>query len=270
MAAFFSFLPRNIALLLGFSLVFGLAGAAETDPDGALFQPSDDPLGDVQQALSRAGDAERLALVVLGANWCHDSRAMAARLQRAPLADVIQQNYELVLVDVGFYERGRDVVQQFGVPQYYATPTVLIVDPSSGQLVNSKDRHIWGNAYRISMSESVEYFEKWATGDAVVATLADSGQLDQLYAEIDEFEQQLADRVEAGYAVVGPMLAAYKAGNAPREFDASWDELSAFRNAVPGAIRELRDDAQRRVSAGEDDIRLDFPEYPSLSWESDR
>ena len=79
----------------------------------------------------------------------------------------------------------------------------------------------------------------------------------------------MAERVAAGYAVVGPMLAAYKAGNAPEDFDASWDELSDFRNAIPGDIRALRDEAQRRVSEGENDIQLQFPEYPLLSWESE-
>ena len=69
-------------------------------------------------------------------------------------------------------------------------------------------------------------------------------------------------QVAAGYAVVGPMLEAYKAGNAPEAFDASWNELRDFRMAIPDDIRELRDEAQRRVSEGEKDIQLVFPEYP--------
>ena len=244
-------------LLLIVALVMCLG--AETDPDGRLFQSSTDPLADVQQALGRAEKNDRLALVVLGANWCHDSRALASRLQRPPLAELIQQHYELVFVDVGFLDKGRAVTQQFGVAHFYATPTVLIIDPSSGALVNDEDRHIWGNAYSIDMASSVRYFEKWAN----------STQLTQLYAAIDQFEQQLADRVAAGYAVVGPMLAARVAGNPPEEFDASWNELRDFRTAIPGGIRELRDEAQRRVSEGDEDIQLVFPEYALLSWESD-
>ena len=242
---------------------------AETDPDGRLFQPSADPLADVQQALGRAEKSDRLALVVLGANWCHDSRALASRLHTPPLAELIQQHYELVFVDVGFLDKGRAVTQQFDVAHYYATPTVLIIDPSNGQSINDEDRHIWGNAYSIDMSSSVRYFEKWAKNDSVADPMADSTQLRQLYAEIDQFEQQLAERVAAGYAVVGPMLAAYKAGNAPEEFDASWNELRDFRMAIPDDIRELRDEAQRRVSEGEKDIQLQYPEYPLLSWENE-
>ena len=258
-----------VILVICLGLVAGCATAAETDPDGRLFQPSADPLADVQQALGRAEDGGRLALVVLGANWCHDSRALASRLHSPPLAELIQQHYELVFVDVGFLDQGRDVVQQFGVPQFYATPTLLIIDPSSGQLVNDEDRHMWANAYSVDMPSSVQYFEKWARTDSVTDPAADSPKLQQLYAEIDQFEQQLAERVAAGYAIVGPMLEAYKAGNAPEEFDASWNELRDFRMAIPDDIQALRDEARRRVSEGEKDIQLAFPEFPLLSWESE-
>ncbi len=256
-------------LALGSSLAISHVRAAETDPDGRLFEPSADALADVQQALGRAGDSDRRALVVLGGNWCHDSRALAARLNRSPLAEVIQENYELVFVDVGFLDKGRDVTQQFDVPHFYATPTVLIVNPASGQMINDEDRHIWANAYRVDMASSVEYFEKWANSDSAADPAADSARLRELYAEIDRFEQQLADRVAAGYAVVGPMLEAYKADNAPEDFEARWDELAGFRMAIPGDVQELRDEAQRRVAAGEEDIQLAFPEYPLLSWESE-
>ena len=269
MQRLYSRLRCTFTAVISLSLLVGVATAADTDPDGALFEPSDDPLADVQRAIAVAGVTERRALVVLGANWCHDSRALAKRLQRSPLKEVIQQHYELVMVDVGFYEQGREVVQQFGVPHFYATPTVLIVDAGKGRIVDNDERHMWGNAYRISMSESVEYFEKYAAKRLVPGPEAESTELKQLYAEIDQFEAQLAERVAAGYAVVGPMLEAYKAGNEPEEFDASWDELSAFWNAIPRDIKELRDEAQRRVSEGEENIQLEYPEYPPLSWESE-
>lgn len=247
----------------------GISQAAESDPDGNLYHSSADPSADVQQALDRAAETSRLTLVVLGANWCHDSRALAARLFRPPLAELIQEHYELVFVDAGFLDQGRALMQQFGVPNYYATPTVLIIDPSSKQLINGGDRHQWGNAYNIDMSQSVQYFEKWVEAQPPADTVEDSPELRQLYADIDAFELQQADRVAAGYAVVGPMLEAYKAGNAPDNFDASWNELRDFRVAIPGDIDELRSAARRQVAEGEHDIQLDWPAYPSLSWESE-
>ena len=243
------------------------ANAAETDPDGRLYLPSEDPFADVEQALVRAGEHDRLVLVVAGANWCHDSRAMAARLHRSPLADLVSEEFELVFVDVGFYELDRDVMQQLGVAHYYATPTVLIIDPATLQIVNKADHHIWADAYRIDMPTSVEYFRKWADSAVVADVGPDSPQLESLYKEIDRFEAQLAERVNAGYAVVGPMLKAYKDGNAPEEFDARWEELRNFRTAIPRDIRKLREMAEQRVSDGDSDTQLPFPEYPPLSWE---
>ena len=269
MPGLYSRLLCIVALAMCVGLNVDSVRAADTDPDGHLFQPSVDALSDVQGALSRADDNDRLALVVLGANWCHDSRALASQLHDWPLSELIQQHYELVFVDVGYLDKGREVLQQFGVAQFYATPTVLIINPSNGQLVNDEDRHIWGNAASIGMSLSVQYFEKWAMNDSVADPVADSTELRQLNAEIDQFEQQMAERVAAGYAVVGPMLEAYKAGNAPEEFDASWNELRDFRIAIPGDVQKLRDEAQRRVSEGETDIQLPFPKYPLLTWESE-
>ena len=254
-----------MAVLLGAAI--GTACAAETDSDGALYQPSDDQLADVRQALGRAEANDRLALIVLGANWCHDSRALAARLNKSPLKEVIDENYELVLVDVGYYENGRDVVNEFGVHHYYATPTVLVVDSETGRLVNAEERHQWGNAYRISMEDSVEYFEKWLTEEGEEVEV--SPELQRLYAEIDEYERQLADRVDAGYAVVGPMLKAYKDGNEAEDFDAMWDELRDFRVEVPKRVRELREEARDRETANEDKLEIDHPDSPPLTWESE-
>ncbi|MEM7432766.1 MAG: thioredoxin family protein [Pseudomonadota bacterium] len=255
-------------LLAGAVFLFAVASVvnAESDADGQLYAASEAPLMDVQHVLNAAAANGKKGLIVLGANWCHDSRALAARLKKSPLSDVVQTGYELVFVDVGFYEDRSDVLRSFGVQQYYATPTVLIVEPESGQLLNDEDRHIWSNAYNIDMSSSVEYFEKWAAVDSIVEPVSD--ELQRLYQEIKQFESQQASRVAGGYAVVGPMLKALKEGNRPDDFRSRWDELRDFRIRVWADIRALREEAGRRVSAGEADIELEYPRYPALSWES--
>ena len=79
---------------------------------------------------------------------------------------------------------------------------MLIIDPSSGQVINNEDRHQWSNAYKIDMSTSAQYFQKWLQDDSDADPVVDSAELRRLYAEIDEFEQHLANRVAAGYARV--------------------------------------------------------------------
>lgn len=235
---------------------------------GELYLPSEDAMADVDGALARAAASQRLALIVLGANWCHDSRALAARLHQEPLAGLVANHYETLLVDVGFLEHGQNIVQRFGSPIYYATPTVLIVDPDSEELVNAGDRHQWGNAFSISMEDSVAYFERMAEASRGRGDRATGGELERLHHEIDAFEQRMARRVEEGYAVVGPMLRAYKAGQEDEQFDARWNEVSQFRLAIPGTVGKLRQEAARRVAVGEQAIELEYPDFPPFSWQS--
>lgn len=257
-----------ITLVLCLGSVVGLAAADQSNPDGRYYPDSANHVVDVEQALDRAEERNRLLLVVAGANWCHDSRALASRLGRSPLADLIQDNYELVFVNIGYYENGRDVMQRFGVPHYYATPTVLIIDPASGRVINEGDRHQWGNAYNIDMSASVEYFEKWPQHDSTAEPAVVHAELRQLNIQINQYEQQLADRLVDGYAIVGPMLEAAQGGNRPEEFQSSWDELRRFRSAIPPTIHALRAEARQRVAAGETNVQLTFPEFAPFSWEA--
>lgn len=236
-----------------------------------MYLPSDDAMADVSNALSAARDSNKLVLVVMGANWCHDSRALASRLHQAPLNALIDEHYETVFIDVGYLDTGKDVINSIGPPVYYATPTVLILDPVSGQMVNADNRHQWGDAYNISMEESLEYFQLMAAanltdlrGDEEVPE-----ELMGLLADIDSFERQQADRIYDAYAVIGPMLKAYKAGEKPEHFEAYWNEVRDYRMQVPRDLGALRAEALLRVSSGESDITLEYPEYPAFSWETE-
>jgi len=205
----------NIVICALIALVLTVEDAVVADEaptpakeSGELYLPSDDAVADVTSALSAARESHKLVLVVMGANWCHDSRALASRIYQEPLNALIDENYETVFVDVGFLDKGKDVISSIGPPVYYATPTVLILDPVSGRMVNADNRHQWGDAYNISMEESLEYF-----------------QLMVLLGEIDSFERLQADRIYDAYAVIGPLLKAYKASEKPEHFEDYWNEV---------------------------------------------
>jgi len=232
--------------------------------DGRLYLPSDDAMADLESTLEAAKDNNKLALIILGANWCHDSRGLASRLQVEPLKSLVEDNYETLYVDVGHLSEGRDVIQSLGVPIYYATPTVLIIDPVTGKLVNEGNRHMWAAADSISMDDSISYFEEIAAID--VTTLPDessySAEQAQLMNDIDEFEQAQADRLSEAYLITGAMFD----GTFDQEI---WSEVGRFRNSVASDVDQLRAEVARRVADGETDIVLSYPQYPAWSWESE-
>jgi len=237
--------------------------------EGELYAPSDDSMADVTAVLDAARKNHKLALVIMGANWCHDSRALAARLDTEPLRTVVSEHYETVFVDVGYLDKGKKVITSLGPPVYYATPTVLIVDPMNGQLVNAQNRHQWANAYNISMDESVAYFQQMANMDLTTLQGKDEvdGTLQELLTEIDAFEELQADRLYEAYKLIGPMLKTYKEGDKDAFSEAHWNEVRDFRYKVPGDIDALRAEAEKRVATGDNNIKLDYPEYMAFSWE---
>jgi hypothetical protein len=236
---------------------------------GRYFQSSDDPLAAVASKRNSALQSGKLLLVVMGANWCHDSRALATRLHKKPLKAIVNENYEIVYVDVGYLDKGRDVINSLGPPVYYATPTVLVIDPVSGLLVNEQNMHQWGDAANISMEESIEYFQLMADTD--LESLRSSNEigpeLQRLRLEIDAFEQIQAERLYQAYEILGPMLEADARGERDKFSNKLWDEVRKFRLKVALDVNELSSEAQRQVAAGDNDIRLNYPTYPAFSWE---
>jgi hypothetical protein len=267
--------------LAGFFLIAGLGlanatpagGETTKEPEipamqsGKMYLPSKDPVADLEAKLATAKDSGKRLLVIAGGNWCHDSRALAARLFAPPLESVVDSNYETLFVDVGYLDKGEDVLGRLGVPVYYATPTVLIIDPTTGYIVNADDRHQWGDAASIGMNASVDYFEHYADVPGALPEVENSVELKRLLDEINVFEQAQAERLYRAYEIVGPMLKAYKEGDKHAFSEQLWNAVKDYRLQVPLDLDALRTEARKRVAAGEIGISLDYPVYPPFAWE---
>ena len=120
-----------------------------------------DAKSDIAQTLAAAKAENNLGLLVFGANWCHDSRALAGHFEKPRFQNLIQNNYKLVYVDVGQKNRNIDQAQKFGVKEIVGTPTVFITN-SEGTVLNSETAPTWRNAASRHESEIWEYFESYA------------------------------------------------------------------------------------------------------------
>lgn len=116
---------------------------------------------DVDAALAASQYSGRNVLLVLGGNWCHDSRGLAAKFERSELSDIIEENYELVWVDVGRHNRNLHIAERFGVNKLYGTPTILILS-SEERLLNADSVHDWRAADSAPYEDVVAYFQSFA------------------------------------------------------------------------------------------------------------
>ena len=228
------------------------------------YQPSADVMADVDAALAQAREEDKLALIVMGATWCHDSRGLVRRLRDEDIAGVIDERYVTLYVDVAHLEAARDVNKRFGMPAIYATPTVMVVDPETERLTNARTMHQWRDADSISYPHTREYFVTEAE-TARQSPAPMSAQLRAYYDAIDAFEAAQAARLVVGYDIIGPQLAMGR-GNYPDGFEKLWGEARRFRYQLTDDLLALRAKAEELAAAGRSDA-LVFPSYPALSWE---
>ena len=134
--------------------------AAPATPEANSFVVSQDASADVDAALARAKDGDKHVLLVMGANWCHDSRALAGWLETPRFAELVEREYELVFVNIGLPQTGDGhnlaIAQRFGLEDLPGTPNVLVLT-GTGTLVNAETATTWRNA--ASRSEDAIYDE---------------------------------------------------------------------------------------------------------------
>jgi len=138
---------------------------AQGDDRYKLYTADTDSMVDIDKALARARVRGTKIMVVMGANWCHDSIGFAARMDKPEFRALIEQNYELVYVSVGTEPRQNDqnraVSKRFGVEKIVGTPTIFIARPD-GSVLNPESAGYWRHAYSIPEDMSYAYLAYYA------------------------------------------------------------------------------------------------------------
>ncbi len=170
---------KFIIILMGASLMSGCAHAqdshtakpkakssyAKMHDEYRVYNADTNSMADVDAALARAKTRGTKALIVMGANWCHDSRGLAARLDKPEFQTLITDNYELVYVSAGTNpgqkNQNSEVSKRFGVDAIEGTPTVFIANPD-GSVLNTDSAGYWRRADSIPSDMSYAYFKHYA------------------------------------------------------------------------------------------------------------
>lgn len=134
---------------------------AADHPEARPFDETADAAAAVDAALVRAQETGKRVILVMGANWCHDSRGLAGWFAQPRFAAMLQARYELVYVDVGQRDRNIDIARRFGIEAIKGTPTVLVLS-SSGDLLNRRSAPKWRNAASRREGDIYAYFDQFS------------------------------------------------------------------------------------------------------------
>ncbi|MFZ8198731.1 thioredoxin family protein [Alteromonas portus] len=224
------FIKRCLTFITLVTAFVALNGCVSTlDENPYTYTPSASPYQDVENAQQRAVEQSKLLLVVLGAQWCHDSTGLAERFASKEMDLILRAHYETIFVDVGTLEDRRNITQRFDYPIYYATPTVMVVEPKTGALLNRTSMDIWGRADSIPLSEYIQYFSRFPA-----MTTAQKAPFINWQATDEEkaYNKEQALRLQSAYDKLGPMLALDLQGNTPQGLNELWKETKGFRTEL--------------------------------------
>lgn len=225
--------------------------------------PSDNVSREVETARQDAINSEKLLLLVLGAQWCHDSRGLSQQFSSPALHNTISERFETVFVDVGYYKDYRHLTQEFGYPGYFATPSVMVIEPHSRQLLNMQTMPIWNAAHSVSSEDYLQYFSTIGqSSDQNEGPLTATQQ--QRVSAVNDFANQQTARLFKGFSVISPLLkgAVEDTLDDFTVLQAVSDEAHEFRMQLQKDIHALH------ISALENQQPLSFPNYGPFSWEA--
>lgn len=243
------------AVIQGCSLLLiALLAVTPAAAEEPYFTVSENRKAYVQNAQKEAVVRGKLLLLVVGANWCHDSRALGGYLQDDALQPALA-NFVLAKVDAAWLDNLTPVLAPYGHPAYFGTPSLMIIEPESSRLLNRDSIQRWQSAHNESPAALASYLATFSQ-----KRMDGNQHIIQDAPRLAAFEAEQAQRLYKAYAVLGKLLAQEESGDsdASTTLNAYWREVSVYRHQLQNDLSKLH--------LSQPETESDYPEYTPLSF----
>jgi len=143
---------KSLLLSLCLAGAAGLALAADRP-----YNPSADAKADIHAALEQAAPAKQPVLLIFGANWCKDCRALDKALKAPANAELIAKEFVVVKVDVGNFDRHMDIAERYGNAVKKGIPAAAVLSPKQELLYTTRGGEL-ADARQMSETGVYDFF----------------------------------------------------------------------------------------------------------------
>ncbi len=126
----------------------------------SIYDPNANAPREITTALATAAKSGKNIVLIFGANWCPDCRALDAQMHQPGLAELIAKNYVVVKIDVGRFDKNLEVGRKYGVPIRRGIPALAVLGPH-GKLLFAQSQGQFANARGMPSQDFKAFFEKW-------------------------------------------------------------------------------------------------------------
>jgi hypothetical protein len=131
-----------------------------TKPNTQLYPDPAEAPSAVTSALAAARKDHKRVLLVFGGNWCYDCHVLDATFHSKAISPLVSENYHVVHVNVGEYDKNLDLAKKYEIPLDKGVPSLAILDPD-GNLVISQKKGEFESTVRIGPEDIVKFLKQW-------------------------------------------------------------------------------------------------------------
>jgi thiol:disulfide interchange protein len=128
-----------------------------------IYSDTADAHADLSDALTRAAREHKRVILDFGGNWCGDCQVLDIYFHREPNAALLADNFILVDINIGHYDRNEDIADKYGVPIHKGVPALAVLD-SHGQLLYSQRNGEFESMRRMDPNSVTDFLEHWKSG----------------------------------------------------------------------------------------------------------
>ena len=129
-------------------------------PADAPYNENAVPKDDIAHALIESEKDGKLVLLDFGANWCPDCLVLSTLFEDPAVRPFLEENFHVVSIDVGYWDKNLDVSQQYENPIENGIPAVVVLAPDGEIIATTKDGAL-ANARTATAQDILTYLEMW-------------------------------------------------------------------------------------------------------------
>ena len=130
------------------------------NPKAQIYPSPEEVPAEIAAALAAAANDHKRVLLVFGGNWCYDCHVLDATFRSKQIAPLVNENYHVVHVNVGNYDKNLDLAKKYEIPLEKGVPSLAILDPD-GTLVMSQKKGEFESTSRIGPEDIIQFLKQW-------------------------------------------------------------------------------------------------------------
>jgi thiol-disulfide isomerase/thioredoxin len=156
-------LLTRLAPILLFS-VLSLGQATKTPlrlpfrPDPNLYRADVNAQEEINNTIAAAGKQHKRVILVFGATWCGDCYALDYAFHQPRIEPLLNNNFKVVHVDVGRYDRNLDLAKKYHVDLEKGIPSLAVLTPQGGLLYSTAE---FERARLMTEEDVISFLNQW-------------------------------------------------------------------------------------------------------------